>query len=418
MTILYNRAVLLAKVESTFGTDATPDASNDAMLVEEPNISYDITQLERNIVRTTLSKLPAQTGRKVASIQFAYEVRNNGNTGATVAPQIGALLRGCSYAQTQLNDANGTIASAFTAGGSNTGSFSYTRTTAYDGAISRIVTLTCTTGGGSGTAEFTVSAPAVSGLAAVSTTGVVMTDATAFTLIDSAQITPTVTTSFDVGDTFTFRLDPKRYEYTPTSDVTNMESLTLYLYLDGLLHKMTGARGTFTVEGTGGEYARFNFDFTGNYVDPVDATMPATPTYETQKPSMVELANLTVDSVNTFAASSFSLDAGNDVVIRDNINNEEAYAGAIITGRSPTASIDPEAELVATHDFFGRMKAGTEMEFEVHVGNTKGNVVQFYGTNVQYRSINYGERNSIRTMDVQMALTTNNSDDELRISFS
>lgn len=417
MAILYNRAVVLAKIESSFGVDAAPDATNDAMLVEDPNISYDINQLERNITRTTLSKLPAQTGRKVGKVNFMYEVRNNGNTGATVPPKVGVLLRGCGMAQTQMNTASATIAnSPATSVGTPTGSFTYTKTTAYAGAISRIVTLECTTAGGTGVAEFTVSSPAVAGHAAISTTGVVMTNSSAFTLIQSAQITPTITGSFDVGDTFTIRLDPVRYEYTPIS--TGFESLTLYMYFDGLLHKMKGAMGTFSVEGNGGEYAKFNFEFTGDFVDVVDATMPASPVYETQKPSFVELANLTIDGVNTLYASSFGMDIGNDVVIRDSINNAEAYAGALIVARSPTANFDPEAELVATHDFFGKMKAGTEMEFEVHVGNTKGNVVQFYSPNTQYRSINYGERNSIRTMDVQLALTTNASDDELVIMFS
>ncbi len=418
MTIIYNRAVLLAKAESSFGVDAVPTSSSDALLVEEPNITYDITQLERNIVRTTLSKLPAQTGRKVAKMSLTYEVRGNGNTTASVAPMAGVLLRGCGMAQTQKNTAAGTIASAYVASGTPTGTFTYTTTTAYSGAVPRIVTLTCTTAGGSGTAAFTVSAPAVSGLVAYSQTGVVMTTGSAFTLAGGAQITPTVGTSFLVGDTYTIRLEPKRYEYTPTSDPDAMESLTLYLYLDGLLHKMTGARGTFTVEGKGGEYAKFKFEFTGNYIDPVDAVMPATPTYETQKPPMVELANLTIDGVNTLYASSFSFDMGNDVVIRENINNAEGYAGALIVARAPTSSFDPEAELVADHDFFGKMKTGDEMEFEVHVGNTKGNVVTFYGPNVQYRSMNYGERNSIRTMDVQMALTTNNADDEILIAFA
>lgn len=416
MTILYNRAVVLAKVETTFGVDPTPSPSTDAHLILEPNISYDITQLERNISRNTLSKLPAQTGRKVARMTFGYEVRNNGNTAGTVPPAIGTLLRGCGMAQTQKIAAAGTIqTSPATNVGSPTGTFTYANTTAYAAAIPRVFTLTCTTGGGTGVAVFTVSSPAISNLPAINTTNVTMTNAGAFTLGNSAQITPTIGTSFQIGDTYTIRCSPLRYEYTPISSA--FESLTLYLYLDGLLHKMTGARGTWSMEGTGGEYARFNFDFTGNYIDPVDAAMPS-PTNETSKPPMVELANLNIGGISTFYASSFSIDMANDVVIRDNINNAEGYAGAMITGRAPMATFDPEAELVATHDFFGKMKSGAEMEFEVHVGNTKGNVVTFYGPNVQYRSINYGERNSIRTMDVQMGLTTNTSDNELVVGFS
>lgn len=417
MSILYNRAVLLAKVESTFGEDAAPSPSTDAHLVGDPQVSYDITQLERNITRATLSKLPSVTGRKIASAQFTYEVRNNGVMDGSVPPAIGTLLRGCAMAQTSISTPAGTIGDADPQG-TPTGEFTFTKTTAYDGAITRVVTIECTTAGASGTAEFKVSAPAVSGLAAYEALNQVMTDATPFPLMGSAVITPTVGTSFVLGDTFTITLRPARVEYTFTSDTDSMESLTLYIYFDGLLHKLTGARGTFTVEGTGGNYANFNFDFTGNYVDVIDSPMPINPNYETQKPTMVELANLNLGGVGTFCASSFSLDAANEVVIRDCINNAEGYAGAMIVARTPTATIDPEAELVATHDFFGIMKSGAEMEFHVAVGTQKGNVVEFYAPNVQYRSIGYGERNSIRIMDVQLGLTTNEADDELVISFS
>lgn len=417
MPILFDRAVVLAKIENNFGVDASPTASTDAILVGNPNISYDVSQNERNIVRQTLTKLPAQTGRKVASVEFTVEVRSNGNTDATTAPLVGRLLRGCAMAETQAANAAATIGTVTAASG-NTGAITWAKTTAYAGAIPRLVTITCTTGGGTGTAEVTVSAPAVSGLAAYEETGVVITNAAAIDLPNSAQITPTIGTSLDVGDVWTVLLEPVRYEYSPISDTDSMESLTLYVYFDGLLHKVTGARGTFTIEGTAGEFANFNFTFTGNYEDPTDASMPVSPTYETQKPTMVELANLDVDSVNTFKVASFSLDMANDVVIRDSVNDVEGYAGALIVGRTPTASIDPEMELVATHDFFGKMKSGAEMQFNFHVGNTKGNVVTFRCPNVQYRSIGYAERNSIRTLDVQMALTSNGSDDEIAISFA
>lgn len=420
MTLATRKAVLLAKVESSFGVDATPSASTDAMLVEAPVPSLEVTQLTRNNVRNTLSKEPSVAGRKIQRLAFQYEVRNNGNLTATVPPAVGVLLRGCSFAQTQRTGASGTIASAAVPDSVTppTGTFTYTKTTAYAGYMFRRVKLVCTTPGASGTAAFTVTAPAVGQLPAYSATGVVMTSSSPFALPNSAVITPTVGTSFASGDTFYIDLYPVSYEYTPTSDIDAMASLTLYLYLDGVLHKFTGARGTFSVDAPGGEYAKFSFEFTGNYIAVTDASMPASPVYETKKPNQVELAGLVVGGNNAFKASKFAIEMANDVVIRDDINADESYAGVMIVNRAPTVSFDPEMTVVATHDFFGNLSAGTELFAQMSVGIEKGNTVSFVMPNIQYNNLTYGDRNGLRTIEVQGGLTTTTADNELSLIFS
>jgi len=54
--------------------------------------------------------------------------------------------------------------------------------------------------------------------------------------------------------------------FAPNSDST--ESLTLYFWQSGQLHKVTGARGTFTMSLSPGEIPVFNFTFTGLYNAP------------------------------------------------------------------------------------------------------------------------------------------------------
>lgn len=414
MSIIFDRALVLAKIESTFRTDAVPDKDNDALLVGNPEVNLDINQLTRDNVRSDLSPLATVSGRKVASMSFTHEVRNNGNTDGTTPPVIGVLLRGCGLAQTQITGASGTIGNA-AAGAGNTGTISFAKTTAYTGYQKRTVTLTCTTGGASGIAEVTVSAPAIGETAAYSQTGVVVTDATAIDLPGSAQVTPTVGTSLDIGDEWTVVLTPAGYEYDPVSD--NFESITLYGYLDGLLHKMTGCRGTFTVEGTGGEYANFNFTFTGDYVPVEDAAIPSNPAYETQKPTQVELANLTVGDYENFAASEFSLDMQNDVQIREDINALNAYAGALIVGRSPQLGVNPEAVLEATHPVWANLSAGTELAFSMKVGKVKGNTVAIEAPNTQYTNVQYSNRNNIRTYDISLNCARSSGNDEIKIAF-
>ncbi len=413
MTLLFDRAVLLAKVETQFRTDAAPSYVDDALLIGAPEFNLDINQLQRSNVKDDLSPLATVVGRQVASVTFTHEVRNNGNTAGTTPPRIAALLRACGMAQAQVTGTAGTIATA-AAGVGNVGTVAYAKTTAYGGYVPRLVTITCTGAGGTGVAVVSITAPAVGEVAAHSQTGVTLTNATPLTLPGSAQVTPTISVSLDVGDSWTIALTPAGYQYTPVS--TAFESATLYLYRDGLLHKMVGCRGTFSVQATGGDYALFTFTFTGDYVPVTDTGMPA-PTYETTKPVQVELANLKVGSYANFAAAEFTVDIGNDVQIREDINALNAYAGAIIVGRQPVVGFNPETVLEATHPVWGNLADGTETTFAVKVGKVKGNVVQFDCPNVQYNSVRYGNRNSILTYDIQLNCARVTGNDELKISF-
>jgi hypothetical protein len=283
------------------------------------------------------------------------------------------------------------------------------------GIVPRVVTLTCTTGGASATAEVTVSAPAVGETAAYSQTGVVVEDATAITLPGGAEITPTVGTSLAEDDEWVFVLTPSGYEYSPVSD--NFESVTLYVYYDGLLHKLTGCFGTWSMEAVGGEYAKFTFNFTGNYVAPTDTALPSSPGYESQKPAQVELATLSLSSTTGLVASRFAVDIANDIQIREDINAADAFSGAKLVGRTPTVSFDPEAVLEATHSFWADLAAGTESAFVAKVGNVKGNVVSFECPKVQETNLQYGNRNTTRTYEVTMAAARNSGNDELKVSF-
>lgn len=415
MTLLYDRAVLLAKVETTFRVDAAPSASVDALLVGEPEFNLDVNQLVRNNVRDDLSPQASAVGRKVASVTFTHEVRGNGNIDGTVPPRVGALLKACGMAQTQVTGAAGTIGSQVN-GVSNSGpTTTWAKTTAYAGYVPRVFTVTVTTGGISGTARLSITAPAVGEIPAVNQTNVTFTTGTPITLSNGATITPAWTGTQVLNDVWTFALTPAGYEYTPVSSA--FDSATLKLYRDGLLHVLTGARGTFSVQATGGEYALFTFTFTGDYNTVTDTAMP-TPTYETTKPTQVELATLTIGGYANFAAAEFTMDIANDVQIREDINSAEAYAGALIVGRAPVVGFNPEAVLEAEHPVWGNLTSGAELAFSVKVGKAKGNTVRFVCPNTQYSNVQYGNRNSILTYDVSLNCARTLGNDELKVAFN
>ncbi len=540
MTLLTKRALLLAKVETTFGTDAVPDPTNDALLIREPDFSADITTIVRDNVQQDLSPSGVITGRKIGSITFQHEVRGSGSVGT--APALGTLLKGCGYAETAVIAVGGTdgycanwdpftnnagidwdsvvdggtldttnyprsaeyiasiVNSAATptirvTGGNKTvdndtdaahddsspGKVPCEKFEASVGGTSPTMTLTVnytdpliplyTVGGtfqagdiltatilgldfsytvvggdvdndgaalglaGVIAAHALITATAVAtDIVTVGFTGayagtVVTSGATALTLGASGMtVTPTFTGTPTLNDRWTVVVKPLGYEYDPVS--ASFDSLSMYLYLDGLFHKLTGARGTFTLEGNGGEEGIFSFEFQGNYFDATDVAIPTTSVLETTIPPAVELADLAVrsytidgvpcedDEVQTLCAAGFSVDAANEITPKECINNANSFDGVIITDREPVGSVDPQAELVAVHPAWTILSAGTVLDWRVRIGAVRGNILNISAPRAQYSNIAYGDRNSIRTWELDLAFSRVNGNDELRFSFN
>ena len=249
--------------------------------------------------------------------------------------------------------------------------------------------------------------------------GEVLTTAATPVTIGSTTCTqdPTWTGDLDLGDTYSGDVHSEGYEYDPVSDL--FDSLTLYIYLDGLLHKLTGCRGTFTVEGAAGEVAKYTFTFTGNYVAPLDAAIPVTPNLDTTLPPAVEQADLQVDGgITPLCAAAFGLDMANNVVIRDCVNKVDAFDGVVITGRAPSATMDPESVLESDHPFWANLAAGTPLLFQVRVGTVKGNLVHFESDNASYSELGYGNRNDIRIYNVTLRFSRTAGNDEINIAYN
>ncbi len=410
---------------------------SDAFLVIDPDFAPDITVLDRDVVSSSLSETPGSTGRKLGVMTFQTEIKNNDVTDGTIPPAVGVLMRGCAMAQVKYgesgNEEETILDDTPIPINSPTGTFTYVKATGYAGTLPRTVVLRCTTGGGTGVAEFTVYSPPVGDQAGTLASAVTMTDSGAFNLPESAVITPTIGTSFATGDTFVINLAPAGHYYQPVSE--NFESLSLEMFFGGLKHAMTGARGTFTGEGEAGAFGTLSWTFTGDFVTPVDEALPASPVYEASVPHQVELANVSAlggqdfeivtsleDAIPTefaLCAQAFGFDIGNEVVPRECINGRNSLAGAVVTDRSGTATFNPESELVASHPFWTIMENASRVFFGLRVGTVQGNVVAFHAPYAQYTGISYSDRNSIRANDMtlRLAKSTDSGDDELRIVF-
>lgn len=165
--LLKRNAALLAKIETTYGTDATPVGASDAVLVSDLKMRpMDMKTVDRALIRPFLGSSEQMPTQIYNGCEFSVELAGSGTAGT--APAIGPLLRGCGFAET------------ITAG--------------------------------------------------------------------------------------------VKVEYLPIS--TGFESLTIYMNLDGVLHKGLGARGTVTFSLKNNDRPLANFNFTGLFVPVADAALP------------------------------------------------------------------------------------------------------------------------------------------------
>lgn len=418
--LLHQKAVVLAKIESTYNTDPTPTATADAVLVEDPQYTVDPNVLARNFARPDLSQLPHKIGRKLAGMSFMVEAGSNGVANAGVNnPMLGVLLRACGFSETAIAaSANGIQAVK-----AHSGNDSYpTWAVAGDETITEPIRydIEVTTGGASGAAEVSITPDqnAVANLGQAAQTGVTVTSGAALDLKSGGSgftAAPTFTGDLVVGDKWTVYVYPTGFLYEPVSSA--FESVTLYAYFDGLLHKMTGARGSVSFEATAGEYGKFTFNFSGQYVAPVDAPMPVSGLFfDQQDPPCFEQARLYLD---TFPAvvNSLSWDIANNVVPRSDANGADGYNGVRISGREPTGGIDPEATLVADEDFWGKMAASTGMSFRCRIGSTPGSKIFMVMPYVQYTGLSYQDRDNLRAFDAGLGIKRLTGNDELAIFF-
>jgi hypothetical protein len=97
--------VILAKVETTAGTDAVPTGVADAVLVSDMSITpLDASNVNRNLVRGYFGGSEQLVA--TASIKVGFTVELAGSGTAATAPQWGDLLLGCAMAESLLATPN------------------------------------------------------------------------------------------------------------------------------------------------------------------------------------------------------------------------------------------------------------------------------------------------------------------------
>ncbi len=205
--------------------------------------------------------------------------------------------------------------------------------------------------------------------------------------------------------------------YKPVSEA--FSSCTIYVNIDGVTHKITGCRGTVSLNMTVGQIPVYQFELMGIYRAPVDVSFSSLNTAYScfQAPLVFNNTNSTGFQFHSYAAElqSLELQVGMDMVYRELVGNTKEV---LLTDRNTTGTVQFDAVTMATRDYFTDAVTSDTGNCTVTHGITAGNRVKLTVPRANITTLNYVEQNGITQYSIPFtALPSNNGtgDDEFSI---
>lgn len=306
--MLARKTLILAKKETTYGVDPTPDTTNDALIAFDLEITPETDPLERIDLSVSLSRLKELGGKRRVKVSFMTELRGSGAAG-TAPEGIGDLLQACGFGET---------------------------------------------------------------------------------IVASTSVT-----------------------YAPLS--ASFASVTLYIYMDGILHQVQGCVGDFELTVVAGEVPMIKWTLSGLYETPTDVSFPAS--YSPDATVPVVAKNLTA-SFDGYAAviREINLKMQNVITERANLASVHGIAGFQITDRNPAGEIMLEAVLLAAKNFWTKYEADTVQVLSVVIGTAAGNIWTITANQVRIQQIPYEDEDGIWIHPIAFQMARNAGNDELSLA--
>lgn len=204
--------------------------------------------------------------------------------------------------------------------------------------------------------------------------------------------------------------------YAPVS--SSFSSCTLYFHNDGIRHKVTGCRGTWSMSAEVGAIPFITFTMTGIYNAPTDETLPS-PTYANQAaPLIFKNGNTSNFSIFSYSGclQSLNFDLANETVYRELVGCTKEV---LITNRGPNGTVVIEAPSIATKDFFTIANGSSTGSISFQHGSTGGNIVTFTTAQSDIGSPTYSDQDGIQMLNLSyLAIPTSAGNDELALAFT
>lgn len=178
----------------------------------------------------------------------------------------------------------------------------------------------------------------------------------------------------------------------------------------GLKHQIKGA---VTVELklklTAGKLPYWEVKMRGLYVAVTDSVAPSV-TYSALIAPKVESINFSLHSYSA-VATEIEIDFGIESYNRVDVSSADGMKGVEVVNRKPKASVTVEATLVATHDYYGKLKSGVAAAMSFAVGATAGNIHTWSFPKTQYNKISQVNNGGKLMFKVDLQISKNSGDD-------
>jgi hypothetical protein len=388
------RWILAASEAANYGTDPSPAA---AAAIQCSNM--ELTPLAGEVVpRTLIRSYLGANATLVATeqVQASIEVEMTGSGTAGTAPAFAPLLLSCGFAET-----TSTVAVTGTAqgGGANTITLA-SNASAVDGFyVGMPINFTGgTASGGSG----------------VIITYDGATKIATFTPYEGAIITTSATTEYNI---------PPNVLYTPISEISGVAdtSSTIYYFIDKVLHKMVGARGSLVVNAPLNQIPKLVFNLTSLYTTPVDQSTPA-PIYSNQAlPQIFRNGNAGAFQFIGVKSclESLTFDLGNDVQYRALVGCTKEV---IIVDRAASGNVVIEAPTMAEKNYFTAAlddNLGGSGPLSFLHGTAAGQKVALVAPNCDLGQPSYADSQGIHHLQLPYtAVPVNPGNNEVRLCFA
>lgn len=190
----------------------------------------------------------------------------------------------------------------------------------------------------------------------------------------------------------------------------NRESATLYFNLDGVMTKLLGLRGTWTLAFEPGKIPKLVFALTGLFSAMTDTAFPINVYTAFKTPVLVSDTNTTF-SIHGVSVPMHSLDIdfGNKVELYLPVNSTSVE----ITGREVSGNAFIEASNVAAKDWAAIFKARTRGTMSVVHGVAAGNICTIAAPSIEIGELEVSAVQGIVAYKVPLMACPVSGDDEL-----
>tara|TARA_Y100001972_G_C7625805_1_gene313900 strand:- start:101 stop:1033 length:933 start_codon:yes stop_codon:yes gene_type:complete len=204
--------------------------------------------------------------------------------------------------------------------------------------------------------------------------------------------------------------------YAPVS--SSFSSITIHYNTDGVRHKITGCRGSFSLSAEVGSIPVIEFTFTGIYNAPTDTALPTVTYGDQATPLIFKNGNTSGFSLLSFSGAlmSISMDLGVTTVYRELVGGTKEV---LITDRASNGSVTIEAPTIAQKDYFTAALSDSSLGNLAFLhGTSAGNKVQLTSSKVDIGDVAYGEADGIQMLEIPYTLVPTAANNELNLIFT